>query len=88
MSQPAVARETLIIVNAKGLHARASAKFVNMTAMLPEGLDVRVIKDGTEAGGQTGEFCRQTAHAALDQPDAALFDMGDQHQRRRREKGR
>lgn len=44
-------RETVRIVNAKGLHARASAKFVNMVAMLPGGLDVKVIKDGTEAVG-------------------------------------
>jgi len=44
-------RETVKIVNAKGLHARASAKFVNMVAMLPGGLDVKVIKDGTEAVG-------------------------------------
>lgn len=44
-------RETVQIVNIKGLHARASAKFVNMVAMLPEGLDVKVIKDGMEAGG-------------------------------------
>jgi len=44
-------RETVEIVNVKGLHARASAKFVNTVAMLPEGLDVKVIKDGMEAGG-------------------------------------
>jgi phosphocarrier protein len=44
-------RETVEIVNIKGLHARASAKFVNMVAMLPDGLDVKVIKDGMEAGG-------------------------------------
>ena len=44
-------RETIEIVNKKGLHARASAKFVNMSAMLPEGLAVRVIKDGSEAAG-------------------------------------
>jgi phosphocarrier protein HPr len=44
-------RETVKIVNIKGLHARASAKFVNMVAMLPDGLDVKVIKDGMEAGG-------------------------------------
>ena len=44
-------QETVQIVNAKGLHARASAKFVNMVAMLPGGLDVKVIKDGTEAVG-------------------------------------
>ena len=45
------ARETIEIINKKGLHARASAKFVNMSAMLPDGLDVRVIKDGNEAAG-------------------------------------
>lgn len=44
-------RETVRIVNIKGLHARASAKFVNMVANMPEGIDVRVIKDGMEAGG-------------------------------------
>ncbi len=44
-------RETVRIVNIKGLHARASAKFVNMVANLPEGIDVRVVKDGMEAGG-------------------------------------
>jgi phosphocarrier protein len=44
-------RETVLIVNQRGLHARASAKFVNAVARLPEGVDVRVIKDGTEAQG-------------------------------------
>lgn len=45
------ARETVEIVNAKGLHARASAKFVNMVAMLPAGLEVQVFKDGADAAG-------------------------------------
>lgn len=45
------ARETVEIVNAKGLHARASAKFVNLVAMLPEGLEVQVFKDDTDAAG-------------------------------------
>ena len=45
------ARETVLIINQRGLHARASAKFVNMVARLPEGVDVKVIKDGTEAQG-------------------------------------
>jgi phosphocarrier protein len=45
------ARETVEIVNAKGLHARASAKFVNMVTMLPAGLEVHVFKDGTDAAG-------------------------------------
>ena len=39
------------IVNVKGLHARASAKFVNMVAALPDGLAVTVTKDGAEAAG-------------------------------------
>lgn len=43
--------ETVEIVNKRGLHARASAKFVNMVSELPMGLDVRVSKDGVEAAG-------------------------------------
>lgn len=50
-SDVTTARETVLIVNQRGLHARASAKFVNAVARLPEGVDVRVIKDGTEAQG-------------------------------------
>lgn len=45
------ARETVLIINQRGLHARASAKFVNAVARLPAGVDVLVIKDGTEAQG-------------------------------------
>jgi phosphocarrier protein len=44
-------RQQVTIVNAKGLHARASAKFVNLVAKLPDGLDVLVIKDGNDAAG-------------------------------------
>ena len=44
-------RETVQIINQRGLHARASAKFVNMVTLLPDGLDVRVSKDGTDAAG-------------------------------------
>ncbi|MFM6950682.1 MAG: HPr family phosphocarrier protein [Novosphingobium sp.] len=47
----AEARETVEIVNNRGLHARASAKFVNAVAKLPQGLSVRVEKDGNEAAG-------------------------------------
>lgn len=46
-----VASETVRIVNQRGLHARASAKFVNMVAMLPETVRVNVRKDGAEAAG-------------------------------------
>jgi phosphocarrier protein len=44
-------KETVEITNQRGLHARASAKFVNIVTMLPEGLDIRVSKDGAEAAG-------------------------------------
>ncbi len=43
--------ETVVIANQKGLHARASAKFVNLVATFPDSLDVTVSKDGTEAAG-------------------------------------
>ncbi len=49
--QAYVARERVTIVNQRGLHARASAKFVNAVAKLPEGFDVTVSKDGTSANG-------------------------------------
>lgn len=44
-------RETLTIVNQRGLHARASAKFVNLVSELPDGVSVTVCKDGTEVAG-------------------------------------
>ncbi|WP_333836598.1 HPr family phosphocarrier protein [Novosphingobium sp.] len=50
-TQSYVARETITIVNQRGLHARASAKFVNAVAKLPDAIDVKVFKDGTEANG-------------------------------------
>ncbi|AIT78746.1 MULTISPECIES: HPr family phosphocarrier protein [Novosphingobium] len=44
-------RESVLIVNKRGLHARASAKFVNHVADLPGSVTVTVIKDGSEASG-------------------------------------
>jgi phosphocarrier protein HPr len=44
-------RRTVTIVNKRGLHARASAKFVGAVAALPPGTDVRIAKDGHEAAG-------------------------------------
>lgn len=41
----------LTIVNQKGLHARASAKFVTFVSRLPEGLKVEVEKDGQSVTG-------------------------------------
>ena len=45
------ARETVEIANKRGLHARATAKFVNTVAAFPDTLVVKVSKDGTEAEG-------------------------------------
>jgi len=45
-----VPSETVEIVNQRGLHARASAKFVNAVARL-DGVDVKVAKDGNLANG-------------------------------------
>lgn len=44
-------RETVEIVNNRGLHARASAKFVNAVTKLGDGVNVRVGKDGADAAG-------------------------------------
>ena len=44
-------KRTLTVVNQRGLHARASAKFVTAVAEAPEGCTVRVAKDGNSAAG-------------------------------------
>jgi len=44
-------RKIVPITNSRGLHARASAKFVTYVCKLPDSLDVRVAKDGTEVTG-------------------------------------
>ena len=44
-------RESVEIVNNRGLHARASAKFVNAVSKLGEAVQVRVEKDGNDAAG-------------------------------------
>ena len=44
-------RRSVEVVNQRGLHARASAKFVNAVAELPEGCSVRVAKGDHEAAG-------------------------------------
>lgn len=44
-------RRTLTVVNQRGLHARASAKFVGAVAELPGGCQVRVAKGENEAAG-------------------------------------
>lgn len=44
-------RKTVEITNGRGLHARASAKFVTYVSKLPDDLTVKVAKDGTEVTG-------------------------------------
>ena len=48
---PSPLRRQVVIVNKRGLHARASAKLVGVVAELPENVGVRVAKDGNEAAG-------------------------------------
>lgn len=43
--------ETVTITNQRGLHARASAKFVNFVAALPQGVKVEVEKEGNRVNG-------------------------------------
>jgi phosphocarrier protein len=44
-------RDSVEIVNNRGLHARASAKFVNAVTKLGDGVQVKVEKDGHDAAG-------------------------------------
>ncbi len=44
-------RRELTIVNRRGLHARASAKFVNAVSQLPANVSVAVEKDGNRVAG-------------------------------------
>jgi phosphocarrier protein HPr len=48
---PAVVRRIATICNQRGLHARASARFVKMAAQFDA--DVRVRKNGTEVSGRS-----------------------------------
>jgi len=45
------ARQSIEITNQRGLHARASAKFVAAVSKLPPEIEVRVAKDGIDAAG-------------------------------------
>ena len=47
----AQASQSVEVVNNRGLHARASAKFVNAVAKLGDEVQVKVMKDGNEAVG-------------------------------------
>lgn len=43
--------KTVTITNRRGLHARASAKFVTLASSLP--VDVAVVKDGSPVNGRS-----------------------------------
>jgi phosphocarrier protein HPr len=51
MNQVNTLSETVAITNQRGLHARASAKFVNFVAALPDTVKVEVEKDGNRVNG-------------------------------------
>jgi phosphocarrier protein len=72
---------TVTIVNQKGLHARASAKFVTFVSRLPDGLLVHVEKDGQSVTGSSimglmmlgaAKGSDITIHVAGDGADMAL----------------
>lgn len=44
-------RREVAIINQRGLHARASAKFVNLVSELPDDVQVCVVRDGAQAAG-------------------------------------
>ena len=84
MSDAGQRSETVTITNQRGLHARASAKFVNFVSALPEGVKVEVEKDGSLVNGMSimglmmlgaakGDCI--TIHTAGDGADAALLKL-------------
>jgi phosphocarrier protein HPr len=71
----------VMIVNDRGLHARASAKFVTFVSRLPEGLHVEVEKDGHTVTGTSimglmmlgaAKGSEITVHVQGDESDKAL----------------
>ena len=72
---------SVTIVNIKGLHARASAKFVTFVSRLPEGIMVHVEKDGQSVTGTSimglmmlgaAKGSEITIHVEGDQAELAL----------------
>jgi phosphocarrier protein HPr len=69
------------IVNDRGLHARASAKFVTLVSRLPDGLLVEVEREGQSVSGTSimglmmlgaGKGSEITVHVEGDGADKAL----------------
>jgi phosphocarrier protein len=78
------ARQSVTIVNRRGLHARASAKFVGAVAALPPGVKVTVSKAPHSAAGGSilglmmlGAAKGDTVEVAVegDGADAVLADL-------------
>ena len=72
---------SVTIVNDRGLHARASAKFVTFVSRLPDGLHVEVEKDGHCVTGTSimglmmlgaAKGSQITIHVQGDESDKAL----------------
>ncbi len=80
----AEAKQEVEIVNQRGLHARASAKFVAAVSQFSEDLQVKVAKDGTAAAGGSilglmmlgaGKGDRVTIMVEGDDADSALMKL-------------
>ena len=78
------ARQSVTIVNQRGLHARASAKFVGAVAALPDGVTVTVSKAPHSAAGGSilglmmlGAAKGDTVEVSVagDNADAVLADL-------------
>ena len=74
------ASRTVTIVNDKGLHARASAKFVGLVARLPDAVSAEVVKDGHSVPGGSimglmmlGAGKGSEITIQVEGPDAALW---------------
>ena len=77
-------RDSVEIVNNRGLHARASAKFVNAVTKLGDGVQVKVEKDGHDAAGASilglmmlgaAKGDSITIHTSGDEADTALLKL-------------
>ena len=77
--------ETVEITNQRGLHARASAKFVTFVSRLPETVTVEVEKGGSRVNGTSimglmmlgsAKGDPITIHTRGDGADAALLQLG------------
>jgi phosphocarrier protein HPr len=73
--------QNVTIVNDRGLHARASAKFVTFVSRLPQEIKVEVEKDGQTVTGSSimglmmlgaSKGCEITIHVTGNESDRAL----------------